>query len=206
MGPALSWLVVAHVVLAGWCMVAYARRQDLGRAGAMTAAIGYMFAGKWMFHLLDAGHYILIGLAWLPLFLLLLESAIRRGSLVRATAAGAVFALVILSTHPQWTFYAALFAAAWTLGTALESAGRSTPAALGRWLGVGLWAAVVAGALSRRAIDCRRWRRRRSRAAAPGCRRTAWRRNFPSRSISWSGRRRSWATAGRSGPASASCG
>ena len=147
-GPALSWLVVAHVLLAGWCMYAYARRQDLGRAGAMTAAIGYMFAGKWLFHLLDAGHYILIGLAWLPLFLLVLESAIRRGSLVRATAAGAVFAPIVLSTQPQWTFYAALFAAAWTLGTALESAGRSTPAALGRWLGVGLWAAVVAGALS----------------------------------------------------------
>ncbi len=147
-GPALSWLVVVHIILAGWCMYAYARRQDLGRAGAMTAAIGYMFAGKWMFHLLDAGHYILIGLAWLPLFLLLMESAIRRGSPVRATAAGAVFALIVLSTHPQWTFYSALFAAAWTLGAALGPAGRKAPAALGRWLGLGLWAAVVAGALS----------------------------------------------------------
>jgi hypothetical protein len=157
-GSALSWLVVAHVILAGWCTYPYARSQGLGRAGAMTAAIGYVFAGKWLFHLLDAGHYILIGLAWLPLLLLLLEAAIRRGSLVRATAAGAVFALIVLSTHPQWTFYSALFAAAWTLGTALESAGwmggdgprswRRTAGALMRWAGVGLWAALVAGALS----------------------------------------------------------
>jgi hypothetical protein len=157
-GSALSWLVVAHVVLAGWCMYLYARSQGLGRAGAMTAAIGTMFAGKWLFHLLDAGHYILIGLAWLPLLLLLLEAAIRRGSLVLATAAGAVFALIVLSTHPQWTFYTILFAAAWTLGTALESAGwmggdgprsgRRTLTALLRWAGVGLWAALVAFALS----------------------------------------------------------
>ena len=157
-GPALSWLVAAHVILAGWCMYAYAHRRGLGRAGAMTAAIGYMFAGKWLFHLLDAGHYILIGIAWLPLFLLLLESAIRRGSVLRAAAAGAAFALIILCTHPQWTFYAALFAAAWALGAALESAGwldgggprsgRRTAAALGRWLGLGLIAAVAAGALS----------------------------------------------------------
>jgi hypothetical protein len=157
-GSALSWLVVAHVILAGWCMYPYARSQGLGEAGAMTASIGYMFAGKWMFHLLDAGHTILIGLAWLPLLLLLLEAAIRRGSLVRATAAGAVFALIVLSTHPQWTFYSALFAAAWTLGTALESAGwmggdgprsaRRTLRALTRWAGVGLWMALVAGALS----------------------------------------------------------
>jgi hypothetical protein len=145
-GSALSWLVVAHVILAGWCMYPYARSQNLGRAGAMTATIGYMFAGKWMFHLLDGGHYILIGLAWLPLFLLLLEAAIRRGSLVRASFAGAVFALIVLSTHPQWTFYAALFAAVWTLGTALESA-PFTPA-LARWAGLGLWAALVAFALS----------------------------------------------------------
>jgi hypothetical protein len=157
-GSALSWLVVAHVILAGWSMYPYARSQGLGRAGAFTAAIGAMFVGKWMFHLLDGGHYILIGLAWLPLLLLLLEAAIRRGSLIRATAGGAVFALIVLSTHPQWTFYAALFAAAWTLGTALESAGwlggdgpRSrwrTLTALLLWAGVGLWAALVAVALS----------------------------------------------------------
>ncbi len=145
-GPALSWLVVAHIILAGWCMYPYARSQGLGQAGAFTAAIGFMFAGKWMFHLLDGGHYILIGLAWLPLFLLLLEAAILRGSLVLATAAGAVFALIALSTHPQWTFYAALFAAAWTMGTAFESA--TFTQALLRWAGVGLWAALVAGALS----------------------------------------------------------
>ncbi len=160
-GCVLSWIVVGHVILAGWCMYAYARSQGLGGAGATAAAISYMFAGKWMFHLLEAGHTIVIGLAWLPLVLMLLESAVRRASLVRATAAGTAAALMVLGTQPQWSMYSALLAAGLTLGTALESAGwlgdpgdpgprsvHRTLAALGRWLGLGLWAALVAGALS----------------------------------------------------------
>ncbi len=157
-GTALSWLLAGHVLLAGWLMLAYAREQQLGPYGSFVAAVGYMFAGKWLLHLLAAGHYILIGLAWLPLVLLCLERAIRRGSLAWATGAGVAFALVTLGTHPQWTFYAGLLAAAWTLGTALETAGYlggGQPAdsgglarCLGKWLAAGAWLALVAAGLS----------------------------------------------------------
>ena len=115
-GAGLSWLIVCHLIIAGWGAYAYGRSQGLGAAAALVAGCGFMFAGKWMLHLLAAGHYITIGLAWLPWVLLLLEGAIRRGSFVRATAAGAVFALLVLGTHPQWTFYSGLFLALWTLG------------------------------------------------------------------------------------------
>ena len=122
-GPALSWLVVAHVVVAGLGMNAYARSRGLGRGGAFVAALGFMFSGKWMLHLLGGGHYMTVGLAWLPLVLILMESAIRRRSFVRATWAGAAFALLALGTHPQWTLYAGMFLAFWTLGETLEGAG-----------------------------------------------------------------------------------
>jgi hypothetical protein len=161
MGAALSWLVVGHVILAGWCMFAYAASQGLNGPASLVAAAGYMFAGKWMLHLLGGGHYITIGLAWLPLVLLLLGKAWRRRglqALLWAAGAGGVFALVLLGTHPQWSFYAGLFCAAWTVGPALEGAGyfggegsRSwgrTAAALGRWLGIGTVAALVAIALA----------------------------------------------------------
>jgi hypothetical protein len=157
-GPGMSWLVAAHVILAGWCMYAYARSQPLSRPGALVAACGYMFAGKVMLHLLVAGHYNFLGLAWLPLVLLGLEQAMRRNSLLWATGAGTVYALVILGTYPQVTFYAGLFSGLWTLGLALEQAGwwdkgaawtwRRTGQGLGRWLGYGAWAALVAVALA----------------------------------------------------------
>src|SRR5262249_57426023 len=69
-GPAVSWLVVLHVLLAGLLMFAYARHRGLSEPGALVAAVGFMFAGRGMMHLLGGGHYITIGLAWLPLVLL----------------------------------------------------------------------------------------------------------------------------------------
>jgi hypothetical protein len=157
-GCALSWLVVFHVIAAGLCMYAYARAGGLRVSGALVAAIGYMFAGKWMFHLLAAGHTNVAPLAWLPLVLLLLEGAHRRGSAARAAAAGAVFALIVLGTHPQFTFYAGLFVALWLLGPALEQAGylgaggtrswRRTAGAMGRWAAFGAVAGAVALGLS----------------------------------------------------------
>jgi hypothetical protein len=155
-GCFLSWSVVLHVLAAGWCMYAYAARRGLGRTGALLAACGYMFAGKWLLHLLAAGHYVTAGLAWLPLLVLLVEEAVRRGSPLRATGAGLVYGLMALGTQPQWTFYAGVFLALWTLGAALDAAGwldapgpRSpgrTAALLGRWLACLAWTAGLGAA------------------------------------------------------------
>src|SRR5437667_2278550 len=64
LGAAMSWLVVAHVIIAGLCMMAYGRSQGLTGTPAVVAGVGYMFAGKWLVHVLAAGHYVLIPLAW----------------------------------------------------------------------------------------------------------------------------------------------
>src|SRR5262249_53969349 len=131
---------------------------------SFVAAVGYMFAGKWLLHLLAGGHTIMAPLAWLPLAVLLLGGAIRKRSLVRATGAGAAFALIVLGTHPQITFYAGLFLALWCLGPALEQAGylksafNTSPerergavprsrSGLVSWALLGGWAALVAVAL-----------------------------------------------------------
>ncbi len=154
LGAAMSWLVVLHVIAAGWCMYAYAWRRGLRGAGAFVAGVGYMLAGKWLLHLLAGGHYNMIALAWLPLVLLWLEQALERRSLVRATWAGAAFALLILCAYPYLTLYSGLFVAVWTLGAALaqagylDGAGRRAPLPLVRaiaiWAGLGLWTALVA--------------------------------------------------------------
>jgi Bacterial membrane protein YfhO len=153
-GPALSWLIVAHLWLAGLLMFVYARHRGLRPLPALVAGIGFMFGPKWLLHLLGGGHYITVGLAWLPLVLLGLERAISRRSLLWATIGGTAYALILLSTHPQWTFYAGVFTALWTLSVALQQAGylggegpRSRSRlfrALGLWIGCGLWLVVVA--------------------------------------------------------------
>ncbi len=150
MGAALSWLVVLHVIAAGWCMHAYARSHGLTGPAALIAAVGYMFAGKWLLHLLGGGHYNMVPLAWLPLILLWLE----RGTLLAATWAGAAFSLFVLGAYPYITLYAGVFVALWTLGPTLERAGflggdgprswRRTLNALGRWVFLGGWTALIA--------------------------------------------------------------
>jgi hypothetical protein len=166
-GEALSWLVVIHVILAGWCMVAYARHHGLEGTALLVAAIGYMFAGKWLLHVLAGGHYILTPLAWLPLVLLLCERAIQHRSLPLTTLAGLVFALIVVSTHPQITLYAGLFVAFWTCPIAdcrvqraecgfLQVARQSAicnpestiSRGLMRWLALGSWMALVAAGAS----------------------------------------------------------
>src|SRR5437870_954842 len=139
------------------CLCTTARLQD---GAAVIAALGYMFAGKWLLHVLAGGHYIMIPLAWLPLVLLLLERAIERGAMMKAAWAGVVFAMIVLGTHPQLTLYAGLFIALWTFGDvihphtapATDSLARLQDridyALLRRWLGMGAVAAIVAVVLS----------------------------------------------------------
>jgi hypothetical protein len=153
LGAALSWLIVLHVIAAGWCMYAYARHRGLNNTGALIAAVGYMFAGKWLLHVLGGGHYNMAPLAWLPLVLLWLEQAIHKTSIVYASWAGAAFGLIVLGAYPYITLYSGLFVAIWTLGVALEDAGflssgefavsRRPWACLATWAGMGCWTAIV---------------------------------------------------------------
>jgi hypothetical protein len=153
-GAGLSWLVVAHVLLAGWGGIAYARWRGLGQAGATIAGVGWAFAGRWMLHLLAGGHYVVIGLAWLPWLLLAMEHALCRNAVAWTAAGGCMYALLILGTHPQWTFYASIFVALTTLGAAMWGACQShrqaggLPHALVRWLLVGIATAVTGIALA----------------------------------------------------------
>jgi len=140
-GPALSWLVVLHVLLASWLMYAYAVHRGLSGATAIIAAMGFMFGGRWLMHMLGGGHYILIGLAWLPLVLLGWEKAVQQRRVFWGLVAGIAFALLTLSTQPQWTFYSGLFAALWTFAVVLESHERRS--LLLRWIGCGVLIVVM---------------------------------------------------------------
>jgi len=114
-GPFMSWLVFAHVVLAGWLMYAYGRHAGLDDVAALVAGCGYMLAPRWMMQLFLAGHTVTIGLAWLPLVLLCVERAIQRRRWMWAVSGGVAYAFFVLGTHPQWTFYGSLLVGLWPL-------------------------------------------------------------------------------------------
>jgi hypothetical protein len=146
---AFSWLIVLQIILGGLLAYAYAREQGLGPTGSFVTGVGFMLSGKWLLHLLAAGHTIVIGLTWLPLITLCFERSLRRRSPGWAAAAGGALTLLVLSTHPQWTVYSGIFLVVWTAGTALEGASgwRGVSAGLARWVGFGALTVAVALAL-----------------------------------------------------------
>ncbi len=135
-GAALSWVIALHVLAAGAFAFIYARSHGLNEVGGLVAAVGFMLSSKWMTHLLLAGHTITIGLAWLPLVLLAIERGIATLSAWSICGAGCALALLGLGTHPQWAFYAGVFAIAWTV---------PERARLARFAACWAGAAVVAG-------------------------------------------------------------
>jgi hypothetical protein len=144
-GAGLSWLVVFHVVVAGWTMYAYARFRGLGETGAFIAATGFMFSGKLLLHVLAGGHFNMLMIAWLPLAAMLLESGLNRAgegawlsAIARAMWAGAVFGLLVLTAYPYVTLHAGLMLALWTLVAAWQRAG------VWRWLLLGGIASLTA--------------------------------------------------------------
>jgi hypothetical protein len=149
-GAAFSWLIVLQIIAGGLFAYAYALEEGLERTGAFVTGAGFMLSGKWLLHLLPAGHTIVVGLAWLPLIVLCFERSLRRRSPGWAVSAGGCLALLVLGTHPQWTLYAGLFVAVWTLGTALEEARNWGAAAAGlvRWVGLGALVVGIAVVLS----------------------------------------------------------
>ncbi|VTS00452.1 YfhO family protein [Tuwongella immobilis] len=116
----LSWMIVLHVWIAGLAMAGFARYRGLSEFGAIVAATSWMFAGKWLLHILVAGHTILSGLAWLPLAVWGIERAIRTGSFVSALGGGVAFSLIAFSVHPQWVAYSALLLVIWSIGVVAE--------------------------------------------------------------------------------------
>jgi hypothetical protein len=147
--PLFGVLIWAHVLAAGLAMYAYARHRGLQPLGALVAGIGFMFAGKWLLHVLEAGHYVFVPLAWFPLLVLVLEKGVAGRWLRYGAAAGIVTALLLTGAQPQLTLYAGLVAGLVTLVHALVAPlparqSSSRLAALGCWCCTWLTAAIVA--------------------------------------------------------------
>lgn len=104
----LSVSIWLHVLIAGLAMFAYARRHDLSNSSSLIAAIGFMFAGKWLLHLVRAGHYVFAPICWFPLLMLFLECAVVQKKPRYVLLAGVVAALILLGSQPQITLLTAI--------------------------------------------------------------------------------------------------
>ena len=120
---AMEWLVVLHVLLAGWFAYFCLRYLEPGRplhaVAALAGALAFMFSDLFVVHF---GNLNLIAVvAWLPLILLLFWRAIRSRRLSLAVWAGVALGVSTLAGHLQMTLFIGLALAVAALLAAAEA-------------------------------------------------------------------------------------
>ncbi|HUV30989.1 MAG TPA: hypothetical protein VMY05_07880 [Acidobacteriota bacterium] len=101
----LGWNLLLHVFLAGLFMYLAARQFKLSRIAALFSAVCYMFAG-YLVSLVAPGHDGKIFVATLfPLVMLFLDRGFERKSFLNFSLLGLVIGVIILSPHPQMSYF-----------------------------------------------------------------------------------------------------
>jgi len=97
--------LVIHIFLSGIFMYFAARQFKLSKISSAVAATGYMFSG-YLVSLVAPGHDGKIFVTTLfPLTMLFLDRAFERKPILNITLLGLVLGVIILSPHPQLSYY-----------------------------------------------------------------------------------------------------
>lgn len=98
--------LVIHIFFSGIFMYLAARQFKLSKIASSVAAAGYMFSGH-LVSLVAPGHDGKIFVITLfPLVMLFLDRAFERKPILNFTLLGLVIGIIILSPHPQLSYYA----------------------------------------------------------------------------------------------------
>ncbi len=102
---ALGWNLVFHIFLSGIFMYFTARQFRLSRVASTLSAVAYSFSG-FLVSLVAPGHDGKIFVTTLfPLTILFLDRAFEKKALLNFTLLGLVIGVIILSPHPQLSYY-----------------------------------------------------------------------------------------------------
>ncbi|MCA0424868.1 MAG: hypothetical protein LCH61_16390, partial [Proteobacteria bacterium] len=111
-------------------IVLFFRDRGWHPAGAVVAGIAFMFGGSAAWRIQHVGQ--VMSIAWFPIVLLLLDRALRRGSLLYGLAAGLAAAFLVLG-RDQVAGLAALVLAAYGMTFLLDGPGRGARFAHALW-------------------------------------------------------------------------
>ncbi|MEW6016096.1 MAG: hypothetical protein AB1690_12345 [Candidatus Zixiibacteriota bacterium] len=111
----LGFNLVLHILLAGIIMFFTARQFRLGRLAATLSALAYMFSGL-LISLVAPGHDGKIFVTTLfPLTILFLDRGFEKKPVLNFTLLGLVIGVIILSPHPQLSYYSLWSIAAYSI-------------------------------------------------------------------------------------------
>src|SRR5919109_4418365 len=110
---AINLSVAIHCFLASLFTYLFARYVDMGRPGAVVAAISFAYGAPYFFHVYPGHLSNLCTMIWLPLVMMGLEALVRTKRLKYAVWSGIALAVQALAGHPQYLFYSTLAVSAY---------------------------------------------------------------------------------------------
>ncbi len=111
----LGWILFLHIFLAGVFMYLAARQFKLSKIAALLAGVCYMFA-PYLVSFVAPGHDGKIFVTTLfPLAMLFLDRGFERRSFLDFSLMGLVIGLIVLSPHPQMSYFTLWALALYTL-------------------------------------------------------------------------------------------
>lgn len=113
--PALAWKLILHVFAAGFCMYGCVRVFGASRVVALFAGVAWMLSANLVSLVLGGQDGKMYVITLFPAALGLLVSALQRPSVVRFIWLGAIAGL-LLTAHPQVSFYAWLALGLYAIG------------------------------------------------------------------------------------------
>lgn len=140
--PALAWKLILHVFLAGLCMYGCARAYGASRGVALFAGVAWMLSANLVSLVLGGQDGKMYVITLFPAALGLLVSALDRPTLVKFVWFGAVAGL-LLTAHPQVSFYAWVALGLYALATVIARRGEGAKL-IGLRLGGGALSLVLA--------------------------------------------------------------
>ncbi len=105
---AFNWYIILHLALAAWTSFRLARHWSATPLASGLGAISYAFSGDVLFA--HTNVVFLVGAAWLPWALLLVDRTLVERSAAPAVGLGVLLALMVLGGDPQMAYNVVLLA------------------------------------------------------------------------------------------------
>lgn len=121
-----GWLIWLHVCVGGLGVLWWLREDFPASVPRLAAAFTFALAGKWLVHVVSAGHVIFLALAWLPWQLGWIDRIARAPGLLPCAMLALSTALAVVGLHPQLLLYSQTLVAGYVVCVALrrDGAGR----------------------------------------------------------------------------------
>jgi hypothetical protein len=100
-----GWLMMFHLWIAGIAVMWWLSGLGFPTAACLGGALALVLSGKWFHHVVASGQVGMLGLAWVPWQLGLIDRIGATARLRDAAWLAAATAMVILGSHPQLLLY-----------------------------------------------------------------------------------------------------